>query len=107
MDAADRTAVALFQSLYAGDWTASREAFSPRFRAALSEAELAAIWRQVTGPLGSLESATVIDRAMYGELEVRVVSLVFAKGTAVGRVSFQTSTGLVEGLVLEPPAPPS
>jgi hypothetical protein len=103
----DQTAVALFQSLHAGDWTAARQRFTPRFRAALGETEVASVWRQVTGHLGPLQEATVIDRTDYGDIEVRVVALVFANGTAVGRVSFQTPTGQVEGLSVEDPALPS
>ena len=106
-DPADQAALALFQSLHAGDWKAARARFTPRFRAALGEAALGAIWRQITSALGALEDATVIDRADYGEIELRVVSLVFAKGTAMGRVSFAPSTDQVEGLALEPPALPS
>lgn len=106
-DAVDETAVALFRALHAGDWRAARARFTPRFRAALGETELAAVWRQITGRLGPLEEAAVIDRADYGEIELRVVSLAFARGMAVGRVSFQTATGQVEGLAMEPPALPS
>jgi hypothetical protein len=103
----DQTAVALFQALHAGDWMAARRRFTARFRAALGETELASVWRQVTAQLGALQEATVIDRTDYGDIEVRVVALVFAKGTAVGRVSFQTPTGQVEGLSMEDPALPS
>jgi hypothetical protein len=83
MDAADRDAIALFQALHAGDWKAARARFTPRFRAALREADMADLWRQVTGSLKDLEQAEIIDRAEYGELGLRVVSLRFTGGTAV------------------------
>ena len=106
-DSHDQTAVSLFRSLHAGDWPAARARFTPRFRAALGETELASIWRQLTARLGTLEEAAVIDRSSYDDLELRVVSLVFTGGTAVGRVSLRTPSGQVEGLAMEPPALPS
>ncbi len=101
LDPADETAVALLQSLRAGDWQAARARFTPRFRAALDETELAAVWHETTAGLGLLQEATVIDRTDFGELRLRTVSLVFANGTAVASVSFDTATGAVEGLAVE------
>jgi hypothetical protein len=106
-DAADDAAAFVFQALDARDWKAARSRFTPRFRAALSEAGLAAVWRQVTAGLGRLADTTIIDRTDYGDLGLRVVALAFARGTATGRVSFHTPTGEVEGLAVEPPTAPS